>query len=111
VQGELLCEFLAHGFVCLLWYLLFVRACFCLGCVEPLPLPKGTETFLLQVILLFAFPLAFDRLLKFLLVVSFLLFFLLVYKIMCVVNALSKGEIEDHVWFEDRWMVASWCDE
>jgi hypothetical protein len=19
--------------------------------------------------------------------------------------------IEDHVWFEDRWMVASWCDE
>jgi hypothetical protein len=26
-------------------------------------------------------------------------------------NALIKGEIEDHVWFEDRWMVASWCDE
>jgi hypothetical protein len=25
----------------------------------------------------------------------------------CVVNALIKGEIEDHVWFEDRWMVAS----
>jgi hypothetical protein len=19
--------------------------------------------------------------------------------------------LEDHVWFEDRWMVASWCDE
>jgi hypothetical protein len=19
--------------------------------------------------------------------------------------------IEDHVWFEDRWMVAPWCDE
>jgi hypothetical protein len=18
---------------------------------------------------------------------------------------------EDHVWFEERWMVASWCDE
>jgi hypothetical protein len=30
---------------------------------------------------------------------------------MCVVNALIKGEIEDHVWFGDRWMVASWCDE
>jgi hypothetical protein len=29
----------------------------------------------------------------------------------CVVNALIKGEIEDHVWFEDWWMVASWCDE
>jgi hypothetical protein len=26
-------------------------------------------------------------------------------------HALIKGEIEDHVWFEDRWMVASWCDE
>jgi hypothetical protein len=21
------------------------------------------------------------------------------------------GDIEDHVWFEDRWMVASLCDE
>jgi hypothetical protein len=29
----------------------------------------------------------------------------------CVVNALINGEIEDHVSFEDRWMVASWCDE
>jgi hypothetical protein len=29
----------------------------------------------------------------------------------CVDNALIKGEIEDHVWFEDRGMVASWCDE
>jgi hypothetical protein len=19
--------------------------------------------------------------------------------------------VENHVWFEDRWMVASWCDE
>jgi hypothetical protein len=19
--------------------------------------------------------------------------------------------VEDHVWFEDRWMDASWCDE
>jgi hypothetical protein len=43
---------------------------------------------------------------------SFLFFFFslrLLYE--CVVNALIKGEIEDHVWFEDRWMVASWCDE
>jgi hypothetical protein len=30
---------------------------------------------------------------------------------MCVVNTLIKGEIEDHVRFEDRWMIASWCDE
>jgi hypothetical protein len=43
---------------------------------------------------------------------SFLSFFFslrLLY--VCVVNALIKREIEDHVWFEDRWMVASWCDE
>jgi hypothetical protein len=26
---------------------------------------------------------------------------------LCVVNALIKREIEDHVWLEDRWMVAS----
>jgi hypothetical protein len=23
----------------------------------------------------------------------------------------TKAQIEDHVWFEDRWMVASLCDE
>jgi hypothetical protein len=23
----------------------------------------------------------------------------------------AAREIEDHVWFEDRWMVASLCDE
>jgi hypothetical protein len=43
---------------------------------------------------------------------SFLFFFfslLLLY--VGVANALMKGEIEDHVWFEDRWMVASLCDE
>jgi hypothetical protein len=39
------------------------------------------------------------------------LFFSLGLLYVCVVNALIKGEIEDHVWFEDRWMVASWCDE
>jgi hypothetical protein len=22
-----------------------------------------------------------------------------------------QGLVEDHVWFEDRWMVASLCDE
>jgi hypothetical protein len=38
-------------------------------------------------------------------------FFILGLLYVCVLNALIKGEIEDHVWFEDRWMVASWCDE
>jgi hypothetical protein len=75
---------------------------FCLGCVELLPLPKGSETCLLQVILLFAFPLAFDHLLEFLLVISFLFFFFLFgYQNVCVVNALIKEKIESHVWLED----------
>jgi hypothetical protein len=56
-------------------------------------LPKGTETCLLQVILLFAFPLDFDRLLEFLLVVSFLFLFPLVTKYVCF-HALIKGEIK-----------------
>jgi hypothetical protein len=43
--------------------------------------------------------------------ISFLSFLFLSGYYMCVVNALIKGEIEDHVWFDDRWMVASWCDE
>jgi hypothetical protein len=38
-------------------------------------------------------------------------FFSLLFLYVGVVNALIKGEIEDHVWFEDRWMVASLCDQ
>jgi hypothetical protein len=52
----------------------------------------------------------FQSLVRVPLVVSFLFPFLFDYQ-MCVVNALIKGEIESHVWFEDWWMVASWCDE
>jgi hypothetical protein len=54
--------------------------------------------------------LAFDRLLEFLFV-RFFFFFSLLLLCVGVVNALVKGEIEDHVWFEDQWMVASSCDE
>jgi hypothetical protein len=70
------------------------------------PCLRGPRFVLLQVILLFASLLSFDHLLEFLFFP-----FLFGYQILCVVNALIKGEIEDHVWFEDRWMVASWCDE
>jgi hypothetical protein len=46
--------------------------------------------------------------------VSFYSFIFLIFSLrllyLCVVNALIKEEIEDHVWFEDRWMVPSWCD-
>jgi hypothetical protein len=52
-----LCSLLEHGF--------------CLGCVEPLPLPKGSETCFLQVISSFAF-LGFRSLLGVFLFVSFL---------------------------------------
>jgi hypothetical protein len=55
--------------------------------------------------------LASDRLLRFLLICFFSFSFSLVLLLVGVVNALIKGEIEDHVWFEDRWMVASLCDE
>jgi hypothetical protein len=58
VYGELACVQggALSGFRALVWwFVLFSWAWFCLGCVEPLPLPKGSETCLLQVILLFAF--------------------------------------------------------
>jgi hypothetical protein len=106
VQGELLVVFRALVW----WFALFASALFCLGCVEPLLMPKGSETCLLQVILLFAFVWLSIACWSFFF--SFLFFFfslLLVY--VGVVNALIKGEIEDHVWFEDRWMVTSLCDE
>jgi hypothetical protein len=38
-------------------------------------------------------------------------FFSLLLLFVGVVNALIKREIEDHVWFEDQWIVASLCDE
>jgi hypothetical protein len=47
--------------------------------------------------------------------VSFYLFLFFFFSLLLlyvgVVNALIKGQIEDHVLFEDRWMVASLCDE
>jgi hypothetical protein len=102
---------LVRGSSCMLWwFVLFAWAWFCLGCVKPLPLPMGSETCLLQVILFFAF-LGFRSLVEVsFYFVSFLFPFLWLPNV-CVGNALIKGEIEDHVWFEDRWMVASLCDE
>jgi hypothetical protein len=55
--------------------------------------------------------LAFDRLLEFSFCLFLFFFFSLVLLHVGVVNALIKGEIVDHVWFEDLWMVASLCDE
>jgi hypothetical protein len=69
----------------------FVGSLFCLGCVKSLPLPKWTETFLIQVVLLFAFVLAFDLLFQILW--SFLFFFL--FSLVTKCNALINGEIGD----------------
>jgi hypothetical protein len=82
VQGELACVqgelFVISSFglvVCALCLSVFSsRMC------RVITLPRGSETCLLQVILPFAFPLAFDRLLDFVLVVSFLFLFSLVTK-------------------------------
>jgi hypothetical protein len=92
-----LCYLLEHGFVSDV-----SSRCPCL---------RGPKFVLLQVILLFSFSLAFDRLLEFLFICFFSFLFSLGLLYVCVVNALIKGEIEDHVLFEDQWMVASWCGE
>jgi hypothetical protein len=92
-----LCSLLEHGFVSDV-----SSRCPCL---------RGPKFVLLQVILLFSFSLAFDRLLEFLFICFFSFLFSLGLLYVCVVIALIKGEIEDHVLFEDQWMVASWCGE
>jgi hypothetical protein len=63
------------------------------------------------VILLFIFVWLSIACWSFFLFVSFLFFVSLFLLYVGVVNAVIKAEIEDHVWFEDRWMVASLCDE
>jgi hypothetical protein len=84
VQGELLCALV----VCAL----FLSMVFCLRCVEPLPLPKGSETCLLQVISFFAF-LGFRSLVRVFLFGSLLFSFSLYSPNVCVVNALIKGRL------------------
>jgi hypothetical protein len=68
-------------------------------------LPKGSDLSSSSVLAFCLFS-AFDRLLEFLFI-RFISFFSLRLLYVCVVNALIKGQIEDHVWFEDQWMVAS----
>jgi hypothetical protein len=74
VQGEFFVVFRAL-FQC---FALFACALFCLRCVELLPLPKGSETCLLQVILLFAFVWLSISCWSFFLFISFLFLFSLV---------------------------------
>jgi hypothetical protein len=92
------------------WFALCAWAWFCLGCVEPLPLPKGPRLVFFKWSCSLPF-FGFQSLVE----IPFYLFlffsFSLVLLHVGVVNALIMGEIEDHAWFEDRWMVASLCDE
>jgi hypothetical protein len=95
VSGELACV-QGELFVVLSFGLLVCAPClsmFCLGCVEPLPLPKRSKTCLLQLILLIAFSLDLDRLLDVLLVVSFLFLFSYDYQSVCVVKHSSRGRL------------------
>jgi hypothetical protein len=79
VQGELFVVFeVWFGGLCSLLELAFVSVV-----SSRCPCQRGPSHVFLQVILLFAFPLAFDHLLEFLLVISFLLIFSLVTQ-MCV---------------------------
>jgi hypothetical protein len=84
-----------------------LELCFVSDVSSRCPCLMGPRLVLLQVILLFGF--------RSLVEVSFYLFssFSFSFELLHVgvVNALIKGEIEDHVSFEDRWMVASLCDE
>jgi hypothetical protein len=70
VQGAL-CGFSSFG---LMVYALCLSM-FCLRCVEPLPLPKGSETCSSSSDLALCLSLALDRLLEFLLFISFLFLF------------------------------------
>jgi hypothetical protein len=75
------------------WFALFAWAWFCLGCVEPLPLPKGSETCLLQVILLFAFLWLSVACWGFFLFASFLFPFLLCYFMWMLSMHSSRGRL------------------
>jgi hypothetical protein len=101
------------------WFALFDWAWFCLGCVEPLLLPKGSKICLLQVILLFAFLWLSIPCWGILLLVSFLFLFSLVTK-SCVLSMHSsrgdwgpcvvRGPVDAHflVW----WVIDNivWTD-
>jgi hypothetical protein len=76
-----------------LWFALFACALLCLGCVEPLPLPKGSETCLLQVILFFASVWLSIACWSFFLFVSFLFLFSLVTSVWVLLMHSSRGRL------------------
>jgi hypothetical protein len=99
----------------LLWVCSFVVSLFCLSCVEPLPLPKGTETFLLQVIL-FSPLIDFRSLVWVFYSIPFFFLFLL-WQWLCVLSMHSSmGRMRTCVWprtggwslLSDEWLT-TWC--
>jgi hypothetical protein len=92
VQGELACVQGELFVVFELWFgglRSLLDLCVCLGCVEPLPLPKGSETCLLQVIFLFAFVRLLIACWSLFLFVSFLFLFSLI-SFVCVLSMHSS---------------------
>jgi hypothetical protein len=92
------------------WFALVVWAWFCPNVSIRCPCLRGPRFVFLKwscSLLFFGF--------QSLVEVSFYLFLFFFFSLVLlhvdVVNALIKGEIEDNVWFDDRWMVASLCDE
>jgi hypothetical protein len=75
------------------WFVLFVWAWFCFGCVEPLPLPKGSETCLLQVILFLSFLLLSIACWGFFLFISFSFSFLSCYFMWVLSMHSSRGRL------------------
>jgi hypothetical protein len=72
----------------------YVMSLFCLGCVKPLPLPKGADTFFIQVILLFVIVSSFNYLFDLFCSFLFVLFFSLISECVCC-QCTHQGGVED----------------
>jgi hypothetical protein len=113
VQGELACVQGELFVVFELWFgglCSFLELCFVLDVSSRYPCLRGPRLVFFKwscYLPLFGF--------RSLVGVSFCLFLFFFFSLLLlyvgVVNALIKGEIENHVRFEDRWMVSSLCDE
>jgi hypothetical protein len=105
--GGALCVFSSFGLMVCALCLSIVLSQMCRG----VALAKWVGDLSSSGVFLFAFVWLSIACWSFFLFVSFHFIFSQVTICVCVVNALITGEIENHLWFGDRWMIASWCDE
>jgi hypothetical protein len=94
VQGELACVQGELFVVFELWFggsCSLLELCFCLGCVEPLPLPKGVRDLSSSSDLALCLCLVFDRLLEFIFVRFFSFSFLSCYYMWVLSMHSSRG--------------------